>query len=163
MACLQDRDSKHISFQDPDSFVSAMTSSKMSKGGSICVADRYDRKEVGKAYCDEAGNVLFRGDGFHMLGPGASEKIHQAISNHDMSKLKMTICGGMATITVRLETITPLGSIFIRDTCPNLRYLIKKMDGGEDQDEGNGKADATLKKRAPTPRQVSRQVSRQAL
>ena len=63
-----------------------------------------------------------------------------------MSKIKVTICGGMATITVRLETITELGCIFIRDTCPNLRCLIKKIDVDQYEDKENGKTDATLKK-----------------
>ena len=59
----------------------------------------------------------------------------------------MPIVGTMATITVRLETLTALGAIFMRDTCPDLRYLVKMMQADQDLDMQNGKTDATLRKK----------------
>ena len=125
-----------------------MASSKMSKGASNSCPGRYEWKEVRREECYSTfANDLFSQTDFHLLGPGASAKVHQVISTQDMSKIKMTIVGGMATITVRLETVTALGAIFIRDTCPNLRYLVRMMRSDQDQDIENDKTDATLGKK----------------
>jgi len=55
----------------------------MSKGGSNRLAGRYEWKEAAVGGCSRGGNVFVLGDDFHMLGPGSSQKIHQAISNED--------------------------------------------------------------------------------
>jgi hypothetical protein len=113
----------------------------MSKSGSNRLADRYEWREVWAEDCSHGRNLnnLFLGHGFHMLGPGASQKVHNAISHEDRSKIKMTICGGLTTITVRLETITESGAIFIRDTIPQVRYLVRKYNVAKDEDNENGK------------------------
>ena len=129
-----------------------MASSKMSKGGSNRLAGRYEWREAWVEDCSHGGNDLFLGHGFHMLGPGASQKVHNAISHEDRSKIKMTICGGLTTITVRLETITELGAIFIRDTIPEVRYLVRKYNVDKDEDNENGKTGATLKRNSANPK-----------
>ena len=143
---------KTTNCQHPDSFVSTMASSKMSKGGSNRLAGRYEWREAWVEDCSHGGNDLFLGHGFHMLGPGASQKVHNAISHEDKSKIKMTTCGGLTTITVRLETITELGAIFIRDTIPEVRYLVRKYNVDKDEDNENGKTGATLKRNSANPK-----------
>lgn len=130
------------------SCVSAMASSKMSKGDSNRCPGRYEWKEVRREECYSTFTKdLFSQNGFHMLSPGASAKVHQVISTQDMSKIKMPLVGTMATITVRLETLTALGAIFMRDTCPDLRYLVKMMQADQDVDTQNGQTDATLRRK----------------
>ena len=102
-----------------------MASSKMSKGDSNRCPGRYEWKEVRREECYSTFTKdLFSQNGFHVLSPGASAKVHQVISTQDhVARSKCLSLVRWQLLQSAWRTLTALGAIFMRDTCPDLALL----------------------------------------